>query len=92
MEHYFNNLIKEFNALNTLYTFCSIQRKMQCTYQVLSTSISLQTGQTFTKETLGVIKFIVKDLLHLNWIMIDERNVLIIEFTDIKAGIENKDS
>jgi hypothetical protein len=103
---FFKHLETLFNTLNNLYTFCTVQRRVVCTYQNLKESIEKQSGILFTLESLGMIKYLLSDLMSLYWsesTTHDSKNSfsasdptnsqssLIIEFVDTKVLIEDID-
>ncbi|KAJ3044878.1 hypothetical protein HDV00_000160 [Rhizophlyctis rosea] len=61
-------LEQTFQSLNTVYSFCSVQRQMICTLDNVRTSIQDLTGRPFTLADLGKMRVIAPDMMTLFWV------------------------
>ncbi|KAJ3186685.1 hypothetical protein HDU85_007505 [Gaertneriomyces sp. JEL0708] len=60
-------LNKQFRALNTVYTFFTVQRQVVCTMDLVEQPVERLTGRRLTLEDLGAIKTVAEHLIEFAW-------------------------
>ncbi|KAI8825600.1 uncharacterized protein EV422DRAFT_132826 [Fimicolochytrium jonesii] len=64
---FFADLEQQFRCLNTVHSFCQVQRQMVCTHEGLKRSVKRLSGRKLTLADLGAMRAIAPPLMTLYW-------------------------